>query len=502
MRFLTSREIKDFEGRVITGLEASLKLIDNAARTCVKELLPFDAICVFCGKGNNGADGYRLAELLRGLGKHVRIVSVFEPETAECRLLAENCRRAGIEITSFDMLRENLRCDVIVDAVFGIGIRGQITGRAAQAIEYINSAGGYILSVDVPSGLDADAGIPCGAAVRADKTVTFTAPKLGMAENSAVDFCGEILVRDAGIPIDGELIPPERPRAVTDLSAADLLPNRPRLSHKGTFGRLLAFVGSPGMMGAASIAVRSALRGGCGLVTAVCRQGTEDLMNIMAPQAVALPADGFDLSDAGLSAAVNSAAAILMGCGSGLTLRPEFIGDVLNAAGRPAVLDADALNALAGHTELLKGKNALITPHPLEFSRLTGTDVKSIEADRLGAARSFAAEYGVTVLLKGARTVIARPDGSAAISLAATSALAKGGSGDILAGLIASLCAQGMLPADAAELGVWLHGRSGLISAAKCGEYSVTADDIIDNLKYSFMEVAGLEKSRPRLGGN
>ncbi len=499
MRFLTSGQIRDFESRVITGPEASLELIDNAARACVRELRLFDAVCVFCGKGNNGADGYRTAKLLADMGKRVGVVSVAEPFTPECRTLAEECRRAGIAIKSFDKNMEKPICDAVVDAIFGIGIRGGVVGPAREAIDYINSMDAYVLSADIPSGLDADGGRPCGVCVMADKTVTFTAPKTGFLNSESVEPCGETVVRDAGIPVDWGEVPAEQPIPITPGLAAEILPRRPRFSHKGTFGRLLLVTGSHGMMGAASMAARAALRGGCGLVTAACPDGTENFMNLMAPQAVALPVKKYDFSDERLEKAVRSASAAVMGCGSGGTLAPGFISGVIKAAGGPVILDADALNALKGRPELLRGGKVLITPHPMEFSRLTGHSVEDIEADRLGAARSFASEYGVTVLLKGARTVVARPDGEAWVSLSATSALARGGSGDILAGLVGSLCAQG-IPADrAAVLAVWLHGRSGMFCEKSIGAYSVTADDIIDNLKYAFMEVDNSERSRKSL---
>ena len=363
MRFLTSGQIRDFEGRIITGREASLELIDSAARACVRELKLFDAVCVFCGKGNNGADGYRAAKLLADMGKRVGVVSVAEPSTPECKALAEDCRRADIAIKPFDSGMEIPACDAVVDAVFGIGMRGGAVGPAKEAIEYINSMGVYVLSVDVPSGLDADGGRPCGVCVTADKTVTFTAPKTGFLSNESVEPCGEIVVRDAGIPVDWNEVPAEQPVPITPELAAEILPRRPRLSHKGTFGRLLLVAGSPGMMGAASMAARAAVRGGCGLVTAVCSGGTENLMNLTVPQAVALPVKKYDLSDERLKKAVVSASAIVMGCGSGNTLPPEFISDIIEAAGGPVILDADALNTLNGRTGLMRGENVLITPH-------------------------------------------------------------------------------------------------------------------------------------------
>ena len=497
MRFLTSQQIRSFEVRIISGPDSSLELIDNAAKACVRELMPFGASCVFCGKGNNGADGYRIGRLLHDLGKSIRIVSVFEPKTEECRLLAEDCRRAGIETIPFDELSTPIACDAAVDAIFGIGISGEVTGTAASAIEYINAAKAFTLSVDVPSGLDADQGRACGCCVRADKTVTFTAPKLGMLTNESVDLCGEIVVREAGIPVDHSAVPHDQPLVLIPEYAASLLPRRPRLSHKGTFGRLLVIAGSSGMMGAAIMAVRAALRSGCGLVTVVCKRGMENLLNIAVPQAVVLTVEDYD--DERLTKAIDGASAILMGCGSGRSLNDVFIRSVLENAACPVVLDADGLNALRGQTGILKGKNVIITPHPLEFSRLTGKSVAEIEADRLTYAKALSDELGITVLLKGARTVIAH-DGEAAVSLCSTSALARGGSGDVLSGIIASLCAQGIN--NPAELGAYLHGRAGAISAERCGEYSVTMEDLIENLKYSFMEVESLEQPWKSLGRN
>ncbi len=499
MRFLTSKQIRDFEGKVITDLSSSLELIDNAAKACVRELMLFDAICVFCGKGNNGADGYRAARLLKDAGKQVSVVKVFEPKTQECCLLARKCADAGVPIIPFDGLGK-ISCDAVVDGIFGIGISGELTGIARKAVEYIDTMDAFVLSVDVPSGLDADRGEVCGVCVRADKTVTFTAPKMGMLNNESVDCCGEILVREAGIPVDWELVPKDQPKVILKETAASLLPRRPLLSHKGTFGRLLMITGSPGMMGAASIAAKAAQRSGCGLCYSVVKKGMENIMNIMVPESVVIPVENYDIGE--LLAAVQGASAILMGCGSGKTLSAEFIGSVLETARCPVVLDADALNALGGRLDILKNKNVVITPHPLEFSRLTGKTVDEIEHNRISLASSVARDCGITVVLKGARTVVAHKNGDAAVSLSATSALARGGSGDVLGGMISSLCAQGIAPGSAAELGVWLHGRSGMICRDRCGAYSTTVSDIIENLKFAFMEAEGHGKLWPDLGRN
>ncbi len=501
MRFLTSNQIRDLEGRVITGLSSSLELIDNAAKACVRELMLFDAICVFCGKGNNGADGYRVARLLKDAGKQVSVVSVFEPKTQECRLLARECADVGVPVIPFEKLGE-MSCDAVVDALFGIGISGELTSIAKSAVECINAMNAFVLSVDIPSGLDADRGEVCGVCVRADKTVTFTAPKMGMLNNKSVDCCGEILVREAGIPVDWGLVPKDQPKVILKETATSLLPCRPLLSHKGTFGRLLMITGSPGMMGAASIAARAAQRSGCGLCYGVVKKGMESIMNIMVPESVVIPIENYDINEPALFGAVQDASAILMGCGSGKTLSVEFIGSVLETARCPVVLDADALNALGGRLELLKNKNVVITPHPLEFSRLTGETVEEIEHNRIGLASSVAIDYGITVVLKGARTVVAQKNGDVAVSLSSTSALARGGSGDVLGGVISSLCAQGIAPGSGAELGVWLHGRSGMICRDRCGAYSTTVGDIIENLKFAFMEAEGHGRLWQNMGRN
>ncbi len=504
MKFLTSAQIREAESKIIKNTADSLRLIDNAAKACVGELASFGASCVFCGKGNNGADGRRLALLLKKAGKKVRIVSVSEPKTPECRALAEECLREGIPSQGLDGFRpSSVTPDTaIVDAIFGIGIHGEVTGEERRAIETINALANFTLCIDVPSGLDADSGKPCAVAVRADKTVTFTAPKTGMAENESVEYCGEIVVREAGIPVNYELFPTQ-PAPLVKSETAPLLPKRPRLSHKGTFGRLLMIVGSKGMLGAGAIAAKAAMRSGCGLVTIVCAEGLENTVNCMVPEAVVLPVREYSLEKSEkLRTAVTSANAVLIGCGLGKSVTADFIGEIIGSAEAPVIIDADGLNILAGRMEPVKNKNVILTPHPLEFSRLTGKSVGEIESARIAFSRAFAEKNAVTLVLKGARTVIAEKNGCASVSLCSTSALARGGSGDVLAGMISALCAQGLSPESGAKLGVYLHGRSGMLAAEKASEYSVTINDILENIKFAFMEAENYEQPWKGMGGN
>ncbi len=494
MQFLTSEQIKNFEGKIITDLSSSLSLINNAANACVKELMPFDAICVFCGGGNNGADGYRLARLLKGKGKTVFTVKVTEPKTTECKVLAERCREAGISSYGIDKALEGRlpKWDAAADAVFGIGIRGTLEGNSLDAVRFINSRRGFVLSVDIPSGLNADTGRPCPEAVRADKTVTFTAPKMGMINGESADYCGEIVIADAGIAVDEATILPPQPYPLTMAHAAALLPVRSSFSNKGSFGRVLMFAGSPGMAGAAAMAASAAVRSGCGLVSIVCLDGLENTLNLLAPEAVVIPVKKYSMEESALKQAVKAAKAILIGCGIGRSIPAEFIKEVISGSDCPVILDADGLNTLSPFREGLDGGRLILTPHPLEFSRLTGLSVEDIEKGRIEAAESFARRFALTLVLKGARTLIT--DGKETyVSLISTSALAKGGSGDILSGVISALCAQGIPPAESGRLGVFIHSLSGRITARMCGEYSASPKDITENLKYAFTEVQRYE---------
>lgn len=495
MRFLTSEQIKAHEAKIITDLSSSLELINNAANACVKELMPFGAICIFCGKGNNGADGYRLAALLKERGKTVFAVMVYEPKTAECIAIAKQCQEMGIEIHNFSASLNLPYFDAAVDAVFGIGIKGNVDGSGLNAIRYINKLNKFTVSIDLPSGLNSDSGLPSPDAVRADKTVTFTAPKQGMIYGESADFCGEIITAKVGIPVDFNSVPPIFP--INSENIAPLLPRRTNFSHKGTFGRLLMFTGSQGMLGAAAIAAKAAMRSGCGLVTIVCKEGLENTLNILVPEAVVLPVEKYELSGK-IEAAVSSAGGILVGCGIGKSIPPAFITELIQKAPCPVVLDADGLNALSPFPEAPLGKNLILTPHPLEFSRMTQIPVSEIEKNRLSLATDFAANRKVTLVLKGARTVVAEQSGEAHVSLISTSALAKGGSGDVLSGIISSLCAQGISPENSAKLGVYLHSLSGRITARQSGEYSATIGELTDNLKLAFKEITDFQKGADR----
>ena len=485
MLFLSTQMIRSAEEQTMKNV-SELCLIENAAAACYKRLQHFSSVCIFCGKGNNGSDGYAAAMLLHKAGKRVEIVQAAEPGAPCCVRLAEKCAAEGIPVSaSVPIDIDDFEC--ILDAIFGIGISGTVPQNIERLIGIINAFRGIVIAADIPSGMNADTGEVCGACVRADETLTFTAPKTGMLSNESVNLCGEITVCEVGIPVNYSEFSENTCVPICDKSVRAMLPERSRRGHKGTFGTVVMICGSFGMAGAAAMAARSAYKSGCGLVKIIAPRSICQILNIMAGEAVVIPCPEKDgrllasLSENALSA-LRCADSVLIGCGLGGSGHGELIKNALAATGANVIIDADGINSLCGRLDIIKNKNVLLTPHPLEFSRISGLSVEEIEKNRINTAESFAREYGIRLLLKGARTVIAYGGSNKYVSLAATSALAKAGSGDILSGIIASLCAQGLTLTDSAAAGCCIHGNAGLLAERKIGVYGTDADDIIANI--------------------
>lgn len=490
MLFLSSEMIKEAEKLTMQEV-SSLHLIENAANACFKELCTFNSVRVYCGKGNNGSDGYATALLLKKSGKHVEIVQVFPPESEECVFLCQKAIEADISVSAgVSFPAEEFDC--VLDAIFGIGIKGEITDAdALRAIEIINSSGSYVVSADIPSGMNSDSGEECGTCVRADKTVTFTAPKRGMLSNQSVDLCGEIVIAEVGIRVKYDEIRESTCVPITRKLIKSMLPVRRRYSHKGTFGTVVIVAGSKTMPGAAAMAAMAAYKSGCGVVKIIAPVSICQVLNILVKEAIVIPQreeNGVmspELNDAAIDA-LSRADSVLVGCGLGKGRHSELIEHILSVTNAGVIIDADGINALAGRLDIIRNKNVLLTPHVLEFSRISGYDVKNIESRRISFADKFARENGVTLLLKGARTVIAYGGSNKYVSLDATSALAKAGSGDVLGGIIASLASQGMTLTDSAAAGCYIHTRSGFIAEKEIGARGTTADDLIKFIPESF----------------
>jgi NAD(P)H-hydrate epimerase len=383
---------------------------------------------------------------------------------------------------------------IVLDALLGTGLSGPARGRALDLIREINTGfpQAKIVAVDIPSGLASDTGELMGEHVRADCTVTFTAPKVGQVLPPACDAIGELHVGAIGSPPSLYEDDDEIYLALSGPEVfADLLAPRERGGHKGTYGHALVIGGSRGKTGAAAMAGLAALRAGAGLVTVASASSAIPVIAAHAPELMTDPLPETDSGaisqrafDYGLIRDTVERKTVIA-LGPGLGSHPEtrnFVGRLLRECGEPLIIDADGLNALGA--EGFPGRGTMIlTPHPGEMSRLTGLSVAEVQADRIGVARRYARERGVTLVLKGQRTLIARPDGRVRVNPTGTPALGTGGTGDILTGLIAGLVAQFPDRFDEAVLAaVWLHGRAGELGADDIGEQSLIATDLLSYL--------------------
>jgi NAD(P)H-hydrate epimerase len=380
--------------------------------------------------------------------------------------------------------------DVVVDAILGTGLARAPEGALAGAIARIEAArvaGARVLAVDVPSGLSADTGRPLGACVRADRTVTFAFQKRGLVLYPGATHAGEVVVADIGIPLEAARRVPVGCELLSEVEARLLVPPRAPDAHKGDAGRLLVVAGSAGKTGAAHLALLGALRGGVGLVTLAARPEVLPLALAGRPEAMsaALVGEG-PLGRADLATLLALARDVdAIAVGPGIPRGPEtaeLLRAFLSRARKPAVVDADGLNALAEAPAAVAeiGVPLVLTPHPGEMARLCGITVDDVQADRIGVAAGRARAWGVAIVLKGARTVVADPDGPPAIVPTGNAGLATGGTGDVLAGLCGALLAGGLPPAAAARASAWVHGRAGDLAARRVGERGLVAGDLGD----------------------
>jgi hydroxyethylthiazole kinase-like uncharacterized protein yjeF len=460
---------------------------------------PRGPVVVVCGRGNNGGDGFVVARHLRRARVPVEVWLAARPEDLQgdaARMLARWRRLRGTvhELRSAERVEALARrlkgAAAVVDALFGIGLNGPVDGVAADAIEAINDCGAPVLAIDIASGLSADTGTPLGVAVRATVTATFGFPKVGQLVYPGVEHTGLLAVVDIGIPPAALAAVQPRVSLLEQQDVGRLLPPRPCDAHKGLFGHVLVVAGSRGKTGAALLAAQGSARAGAGLVTLAVPATLQPVLEAQVREAMtaALPDTGDGAAALRDGAAVEEllAGRAAVVCGPGLGLAEPtraMVARVVRRCRAPLVLDADGLNAVA-ETGFLRTRAGptVITPHPGEMARLLGTDTAHVQADRLGVARSFAQAEKVVVVLKGARTIVASPDGGAAISPTGNPGMASGGTGDVLAGVIGALLGQGLTPFDAAVLGVFAHGAAGDAVAARQGEVGLVASDLLAEL--------------------
>ena len=462
------------EERRIPGLLLMEQAADEAARQAMR-LSAGGRILVVCGKGNNGGDGLAAARIMLAQGCDVRVGVVTEDYTGDAGANFAFFAESGeYYLLTRDTHEDFFACEaaVIVDAFFGTGLSRTPSGLYDELIDDINAHPARVVSVDIPSGVYGETGF-CENAVYADVTVTFQHPKIGHYIYPGAEHAGEIVLKKIGV---------EEGRSYDVFHVDDIkLPPRKRNTNKGSYGRLAILAGSRELSGAAILCARAALRTGAGLVSCASDVMTCAAMKAALPEAMASPCGEYCVSDTDKALALIGSSPFVMG--PGLGTGDEATELICRAAElkNPKVIDADAINVLARFPELLDGSNCVITPHPKEFSRLTGMSVAQILCDPLGSARAFAEQMGIVVLLKGASTVITDGRTSYIVSAGAPS-MAKGGSGDVLAGVIGALIAQGFGLLEAAYSAAYLCGKAGEAAYEKLGGYAPLAGDTIENL--------------------
>ena len=519
MKLVTTNTMRELERRTIEEGNVKGEHLMDRAGYCVAaavrrlaEISGFASayIHLIAGRGNNGGDAFVAARYLKdmGLGVEVWLACSANQITGDAALHFSKLKPAKIRVEELptqedwqEAMHNPFVAEIIVDGVLGTGLRGPARGPAAGAIRYIRNQANesLVVAIDVPSGLDADTGAAEGDSVMADLTVTMGLPKVGLVEPQALDYVGSLEVADLGLPrelveeADGD---PRELIFATDLKA--LFPRRKRTSHKGNYGHALMVAGARGYAGAAALAAEAATRSGAGLVSVVTPRGIRDLvagavleaMVHEAPEteAGALSAEALPV----LHGFYDRVQAILLG--PGLTRGPgvrEVVLDLLRTSPVPLVLDADALNVLGQDLKPLTQARCpvVITPHPGEMAGLLGGTVDEVQADRLATANRAAALTRSVVVLKGAGTVVAQAGQATQINLTGNPGLATGGAGDVLAGLLAGLLAQGLKPYDAARAAVYVHGRAGDLAAWRHCQMALTAGDVVSELPFAFRDL-------------
>lgn len=503
MRYLvTNDQMKQADAYTICELGIpSLILMERAAWAAAEEILararPGDRVWVACGLGNNGADGIAVARILFIKGLSVVLVTASEEDegrtstarTEEYELQRRIAGKLDICCLPFEELSNGAvdSCDILVDAVFGVGLSRIVNGRYGDFIRFLNDVQARLrVALDIPSGISGDTGQVMGRAARADLTVTFGWEKRGTALYPGREYAGQVLVKDIGFPESAVIR--QNPDVYTygpeDLER--ILP-RPAYSNKGTFGKVLVIAGASGMSGAAYLSALAAYRAGAGLAKILTVEENRTILQTGLPEAIIETyASDLILQDgrqefAWLKQQCAWADSIVLGPGLGrLPYVKELVQGALCHARVPVVVDADALNTIAANPQLTGyyTERTLITPHLGEMSRLTGQPVDELRRDLLKSAGTYSRQWGVTTVLKDAATVVADPDDTCYINDSGNSVLAVAGSGDVLAGLIAGLLAQGMDIGESARMGVYIHGLAGDAAASDRGNRGLLASEL------------------------
>ncbi|MBZ5599795.1 MAG: NAD(P)H-hydrate dehydratase [Acidobacteriia bacterium] len=511
MKIVTAAEMREID-RITSerfGVP-SLTLMENAGTAVADFVLgqypSARRVGIVCGKGNNGGDGFVAARKLEQAGREVRLLLLAEPSElkGDAAEMFSKLRQAYVVVRSGEeLLGEKARAvfesDVLVDAILGTGFRPPVSGLYGQAIAVLNASSAPVVAVDIASGADADVmGEQTGAVARADGVVTFTAPR--PAHVFGLLTTGPTVIAPIGSP-DAAIVSALQLNVITAREVAPLIAARPPAANKGTFGHALVIGGSVGKAGAAAMAGMSALRAGAGLSTIATPKSVLPTVAGFHPEVMTEPLEETEagsistraLEYGRLDKLVEGKTVLAVGPGiSRQAETAEFVRTIAAKYKTPIVLDADGLNAFEGRAKELRGKGRalVITPHPGEMARLTGSTVAAVQRDRLTVSRTFAREHDCIVVLKGHRTLIAQPDGTVWVNTTGNPGMATGGTGDILTGMVAGFMAQN--PGHVVEAviaAVYLHGLAGDVGRESMGEQSLVATDLVRALPESMRRV-------------
>ncbi len=516
MKTLTSAQSKELEQSAVAAGISYFQLMENAgaaAALFMQENLHLGQqhrVAILCGKGNNGGDGFVMARYSSLLGASVDVVLTEGfPVTEPARAMFEKIQDTPICILNDMESAENVlaalkKADFVVDAIYGTGFHGRIKEPLLPLMKAVGESNAVVVSVDMPSGANCDTGAVEGECIKADFTVAFSTLKAGHVLAPARSFCGEVSVLPIGI--SAELI--RKQAAALEVTECDfvkpILKPRDPESNKGTYGRLLCVCGSEGMAGAALMSAKAAARCGTGIVNAAVPRSIYGIVASHAAEPVFTLLDYDDKgnlsesSRAALKESLGKASACLIGCGLGRSKGAvEALELVLAQSRVPLIIDADGINILAENINRLSEVKVpvILTPHPGEMARLMRTTVPDVQSNRLAYAKQFAAEHRVILVLKGAGTLIAEPDGKTYLNPTGNAGMAKGGSGDVLAGMVSALAAQGIDLIQAAAGAVYLHGAAGDRCAQKLSQCAMLPTDIIDALPELFLQIEQKVKS-------
>ena len=493
----------------------SLQLMENAGKAVANEILQRrmllrlkdrsnPTVVILCGKGNNGGDGFVVARILAERNIHVTVVLIESEKKLRGDAMENYQRLQSFVHSSIDIIRiekfkkqKNRRFDIIIDAMLGTSFSGTLHGAYLSAVQWCNKQKSLKIAVDIPTGLNELTVETNNSVFHADVTVTFSQPKIGFYYGRAKEITGDVVVVDIGIPRKAVMKP-----GIFLVDSHDIrknLPVRSSNSHKHSVGKIFILSGSKGMMGAAWLCSQSAMRSGAGQVIMGVPESEYPVIAKRTVEVMPLALPDTSKGSIALSAMneikkrIDWSTVVLVGCGMSQNIETqELMREVIRTSSKPVVADADGLNALAGQTDILekrKSRHLVITPHHGEFSRLIGIPSQLIDRQKFSLASAFAERYNVVVVLKGAPTIIAEPGGKIYVNPTGNPGMSTAGSGDVLAGMIASFIGQGNSPLNAAMNAVFLHGKSGDIGASAVGMHSLIAGDLLRYLPDAFREV-------------